>query len=70
MTPEWIGLAVGLVLGIVSYIIILALASKVERDENNSAESMRVAALLRAVASFDVILFTVIGYFVGPMLLT
>lgn len=69
MTSEWIGALVGLLLGIVSYLIISALANKMERDEK-TPESMRIATLLRAVACFDVLLFTVIGYFVGPMVLT
>lgn len=69
LSPALTGGLAGLVLGVISVVIMMAVASQIEREDGGGEEKVRGANLLRAIAWFDLVLFTVVGYFAGPMIL-
>ncbi len=68
MSPEILGALVGLAIGLVQYVALTGAANSVAKGKPE-AEARGRADLLRAIARFDVLIFAVIGYFVGPLLL-
>jgi hypothetical protein len=65
MNAAWAGALIGAVLGLVSYAAIRWAAARVE--QNGEVQQKQSAGLMRAAAIADLMLFPVIGYFVGPM---
>lgn len=68
MSPEWTGAGAGLLFGVISYITLATVADKMAQDRGD-AEKQRHAKILKMVARFEILLFTIVGYFVGPMIL-
>jgi hypothetical protein len=66
-SPALTGALIGAILGIASYIGLRVLADRVEnmRDAENPKMSARV---LRIAALADLVLFPVVGFVVGPIL--
>lgn len=76
MSPELIGALIGLFLGVISLQAIRVVANQIEAtpteydsDGKPKGDKRKIASLLRVVGWFDVVLFSVIGYVVGPMFL-
>jgi hypothetical protein len=66
LSPGMIGALIGAVLGIVSYITLRVVATRVEglkdaKDPTTAAKALRIAAVI------DLIIFPVVGFVVGPM---
>ncbi len=66
LSPGMIGALVGAVLGIISYITLRSIAARVEglkdaKDPTTAAKALRIAAVI------DLIIFPVVGFVVGPM---
>ena len=68
MSPNIAGALVGFVVGLMGYLAIRLVASRIEQN-GATAEPSRTAGLLRMVALADFILFIVLGYIVGPMII-
>jgi hypothetical protein len=66
-SPALTGALIGAILGIASYVGLRVLADRIEnmRDAENPKTSARV---LRIAALADLVLFPVVGFVVGPML--
>ena len=66
-TPALTGALIGAIIGIGSYIGLRVLANRVEnmRDAENPKTSARV---LRIAALADLVLFPVVGFVIGPIL--
>jgi hypothetical protein len=64
MTGAWFGAA----LGVVSFAALRWAASRVEQG-NADARKKQSAGLIRMVAFTDLLLFPIIGYVMGPMVL-
>ena len=69
MSPNLVGALVGFIVGLMGFLFIRLAASRVE-SKGVTAEPQKAAQMLRLVAVVDLILFTVIGYFVGPMIVS
>ena len=69
MTPHVIGAIVGFVVGLMGFLFIRLAAYRVE-TEGVGPEPAKTAGMLRIVAVADLVLFTVLGYFVGPMIVS
>ncbi len=71
MSPEIIGVLAGALLGIVSLFILRTVADSIESKNTGvspkQAEQRKVADLIRSIAWLDIVIFAVVGYFVGPM---
>jgi hypothetical protein len=67
MSPNMIGALVGFIVGLMGFIMIRMVASRVE-SQGIGKEPAKAAGILRMVALFDFIFFIVVGYFVGPMI--
>ena len=63
LTGAWIGA----VLGLASFAALRWVAARMERS--GQAQQQRSAGLMRAVAVADLVMFPIIGYFAGPMVL-
>ncbi len=66
-SPPMTGALIGAVLGIVSYIGLRILANRIEtlndaEDPKTTAKALRIAALA------DLVVFPVVGFFIGPVL--
>ena len=69
LNPAMIGALVGAILGFIGFISLRAVADRVETSaEANDPKT--AASVLRIAAIGDLILFPVVGYFVGPLVLT
>jgi hypothetical protein len=69
MTPEMTGALIGAGVGLLSYFAISIAAANIEKG-NPTAEQVRRASLLRFIGRVDVLVLAVVGYFVGPLVLT
>ena len=67
MSPNMVGALVGFVVGLMGFIMIRLVADRVEQN-GISADPSRTAGVLRLVAVADFILFIVLGYVIGPMI--
>jgi len=63
-----IGALAGAAFGLVNFAILRAVAGRMEGDKP-TAETRRTAGILRMVAMADLIVFPVLGFFLGPMVL-
>ncbi len=69
MSPNMVGAFVGLVVGFAGFVFLRLAAANVEK-KGVGPEPSKTAGILRMVALFDLIFFVVIGYFVGPMIVS
>jgi hypothetical protein len=69
MTPALIGAIVGAVFGLMGYASLRSIAARLE-GFGATPEKRRTAGILRMVALADLILFPIVGYLVGPMIVT
>ena len=69
MSPSIAGAVVGFIVGMMGFLFIRLAAARVE-SKGVTAEPQKAARILRMVALADLILFTVIGFFVGPMIVS
>ncbi len=73
MSPSMMGVVVGVIFGGISYFVVRMIADNIEtakRSEDSKPDERRkTAEILRKVAGFDLLVFPVIGYFVGPYIL-
>lgn len=68
MSPEIMGLAGGATLGIMAFFSMRYVADTMERNAENREEGLRKASMVRMIGAAELILFTVLGYAVGPQL--
>jgi len=66
MSPQAIGVMAGGVFGLLNMGVLRFIATRME-GTNPTPQQRRTASLLRAVSFLDVIVFTVLGYFLVPM---
>jgi hypothetical protein len=69
MTPEMTGALIGAGVGLLSYFAISIAAASIEKGKP-TADQVRRASLLRFIGRVDVLVLAVVGYFVGPLVLT
>lgn len=69
MSPHVIGAIVGFVVGLMGFLFIRLAAYRVE-TKGVGPEPVKTAGMLRIVAIADLVLFTVLGFFVGPMIVS
>ena len=69
MSPNLVGAVFGLVVGLLGFFHIRFAAARVE-SKGVGPEPVATAKVLRVVAVADLILMVVIGYFVGPMIVS
>jgi len=68
LSPAMIGALAGAVLGVIGFISLRVMATRIENmKEGNDPKT--AANVLRIAALGDLILFPVVGYFIGPMVL-
>ncbi|MCB1522192.1 MAG: hypothetical protein KDJ37_16700 [Hyphomicrobiaceae bacterium] len=68
MNATMIGALAGAAFGLVNFIALRMLASRVEADAS-SPEKRRSASILRLVALADLLIFPILGFFLGPIVL-
>ncbi|MCH9806434.1 MAG: hypothetical protein K0U74_01760 [Alphaproteobacteria bacterium] len=68
MSPAMIGALVGAVLGVAGFISLRMVADRVEASKD-ATDPKTAASVLRIAAIGDLVIFPVVGYFVGPMLI-
>jgi hypothetical protein len=66
MSPAVMGAYAGAAFGAISFFTLWYVAGLLEKNAK-SREQMRPVGILKAVALIDIVAFTLIGYFVGPM---
>ncbi|MGI9480500.1 MAG: hypothetical protein ACR2PI_27670 [Hyphomicrobiaceae bacterium] len=69
MSPNLIGAIIGFIVGFMGFLFIRVAASRVE-SKGVGPEPEKTAGILRTVAIVDLAVFTVLGYFVGPMIVS
>jgi hypothetical protein len=67
MSPHLIGAAAGAAVGLASGFFIRSIADKIEREKGEAGRSS--VTFLRMIALIDIILLTLMGAFVGPLVL-
>jgi hypothetical protein len=66
MSPQLIGAMIGAVMGLAAFIALRSVADRVERnDKENGA---RVAGILRTAAVAEIVILTLMGAFIGPLI--
>ncbi|MGD9784186.1 MAG: hypothetical protein AB7E80_09855 [Hyphomicrobiaceae bacterium] len=68
MSPEMTGALAGAAFGLVNFAILRMVASRAENDKSNP-KAKQAGGILRMVALADLIVFPVLGYFLGPIVL-
>lgn len=68
LSPAIIGALVGAVLGFAGFISLRMVADRVELNKD-ATDPKTAAQVLRIAAIGDLIIFPVVGFFVGPMVL-
>ena len=69
MSPHVVGAIVGFVVGMMGFLFIRLAAARVE-SKGVGPTPVKTAGMLRTVAIVDLVVFTVLGYFVGPMIVS
>ena len=67
-SPAMLGALAGAVLGLIGFVSLRAVADRIETMQGTN-EPKTAAQVLRIAALGDLILFPVVGFIVGPMLL-
>jgi len=65
ITGAWIGAA----LGFFSFVVLRVIANRVEKGEPSAGDPKKAAYAIRFAAFMDLMLFPVMGYFFGPLVL-
>ncbi len=69
-SPQMLGLAVGLVIGLLDYLALTFIARRLKerapQHDTTPEETRRVTGLIKTAAIGSLILFPLIGYFAGP----
>lgn len=65
MTGAWIGA----LLGFVSFVALRFVAERIEQGKSTASDSKRAATAIRLAGFADLLLFPVMGYFIGPLVL-
>ena len=68
MSPNMVGALFGFLIGLSGFFFMRLAASRVE-SRGVTRQPEFTARILRYAALFDLVLFTVLGWFLGPMLL-
>jgi hypothetical protein len=68
MSPAMTGALLGFAVGFIGFVALRIVANKIE-STGTTSDPRRAAALMRTVALLDWIIFTAIGFFLGPMFL-
>ncbi len=68
MRPELVGFGAGALFGVFNMAVLRAVASRIE-GAKPTPEKARMARILRIVATVDVFVFAVLGYFLAPMVM-
>jgi len=68
LSPAMIGALAGAVLGLIGFVSLRVMATRIEnmKDANDPKTASKV---LRIAALGDLILFPIVGYFIGPLVL-
>ena len=66
MAPELIGAIAGFLFGVIDGLVLHWVAGRIERDERPGNE--RSVSMVRFTALMAPLVFAVLGYFVGPLL--
>ncbi len=66
MTPEMNGALLGFAVGFIGFVMLRIVANRIESMQA-TAEPKRTAAVIRTVALADWLIFTVLGYALGPI---
>lgn len=70
MSPEMMGLLLGLVVGFLDFVVLALMANKLVSKAKASGASDRemtnVTQFMRGIGLFSLIAFPIIGYFLGP----
>lgn len=66
MNPEMLGALAGGAFGLVNFGVLKWVADRMETEQRTANQTPR---LIRTVAWMDLIVFPLVGYFVGPLVL-
>jgi hypothetical protein len=69
MTPHMTGALIGFVLGFAGFVALRIAASRIEKQDN-VPNAKKAATILRMAALADWLLLIVIGFFIGPMIVS
>ncbi|MBU1213133.1 MAG: hypothetical protein KJ587_17960 [Alphaproteobacteria bacterium] len=69
LSPAMLGALVGAILGLIGFVSLRAVADRVETMKGTN-DPKTAAQVLRIAAIGDLIIFPVVGFFVGPLLLS
>ncbi len=68
LSPAMLGALVGAVLGLIGFASLRAVAARIE-NMKGANDPKTAAKVLRIAAIGDLILFPIVGFFVGPLVL-
>ncbi len=68
MTPAMTGAMLGFAIGFIGFVMLRIVANRIE-STGATGDPGRTAALMRIVALADWLIFTVVGFFLGPVFL-
>ena len=66
MTPAMTGALLGFAVGFMGFVSLRIVANRIE-EKGVTPEPQKTAAVIRMVALADWLLFTVLGFFLGPL---
>ena len=69
MNPAMSGALIGFAIGFMGFVSLRIVANRIE-EKGVTPEPKKTAAVIRIVALADWLLFTVLGFFLGPMMFT
>jgi predicted PurR-regulated permease PerM len=69
MNPAMTGALLGFAVGFIGFVMLRIVANRIEKV-GATAEPAKTASVMRMVALADWLIFTVIGFVVGPMVLS
>ena len=69
MSPAMSGTLLGFAIGFIGFVMLRIVANRIE-STGTTGEPQRTAAVMRMVALADWLIFTVLGFFLGPMFLS
>ena len=67
MSPAMTGAILGFAIGFMGFICLRIVANRIE-SKGVTPEPQKTAAIVRLVASADWLSFTILGFFLGPMM--